>query len=110
MLAIEVAFLTGQITLCLLLGPKVLGLRGYAWQYPTNWGSYTEILNRGLNGYWGGLWHQTFRFAFAAPTNYLIKNKYIEARSTTAKILSLVFAFGISGILHTAGSITQIPK
>ena len=109
-LALEMAFLTGSIGLCLLLGPKVLGLRGYAWQYPTNWGSYTNILNKGLNGFWGSVWHQTFRFAFGAPTNYLIRNKYIEPPSTAAKVLGLFFAFGISGFLHLAGSISQLPQ
>ncbi|TVY36969.1 hypothetical protein LSUB1_G005480 [Lachnellula subtilissima] len=109
-LALEVAFLTGSIAQCLLLGPKVLGLRGHAWQYSTNWGSISNVLNKGLNGFWGSFWHQTFRFAFAAPTNFLIKNKYIEARSTAAKFLGLFFAFGISGFLHLAGSVSQLPQ
>ncbi|TVY17969.1 hypothetical protein LARI1_G003797 [Lachnellula arida] len=109
-LALEVAFLTGSIMQCLILGPKVLGLRGYAWQYSTNWGSATNVLNKGLNGFWGSFWHQTFRFAFAAPTNFLIKNKYIEARSTAAKVLGLFLAFGISGFLHLAGSVSQLPQ
>ncbi|TVY26061.1 hypothetical protein LHYA1_G004279 [Lachnellula hyalina] len=109
-LALEVAFLTGSIMHCLLLGPKVLGLRGHAWQYSTNWGSVSNVLNKGLNGFWGSFWHQTFRFAFAAPTNFLIKNKYIEARSAAAKILGLFFAFGISGFLHLAGSVSQLPQ
>ncbi|TVY44277.1 O-Mevalon transferase [Lachnellula occidentalis] len=109
-LALEMAFLTGSIIQCLLLGPKVLGLRGYAWQYSTNWGSIDNVLNKGLNGFWGSFWHQTFRFAFAAPTNFLIRNNYIEARSTAAKFFGLFFAFGISGFLHLAGSVSQLPQ
>ena len=107
--ALEMVFMLLPLGMCLLCGPSVLGLRAEAWYYPSTWGSFSNISNKGLNGLWGGWWHQTFRFVFAAPTNYLIKNGYLKARSTAAKLSALFFAFGISGCLHAAGSVTQFP-
>jgi hypothetical protein len=109
-IALEMVFMLVPLSMCLLLGPSIVGLRGEAWHYPSTWGSFSNILNKGLNGLWGGWWHQTFRFVFAAPTNYLIEKGYLKARSTEAKLCALCFAFGISGILHTCGSITQLVK
>ncbi|KAH8602683.1 hypothetical protein B0O99DRAFT_603956 [Bisporella sp. PMI_857] len=110
MTAIEMALLFSPLGLCLLLGPRYLGLRGEPWYYPTNWGSFSNITNKGLNGLWGSWWHQIFRFIFAAPTNFLISNGYVKPRSWYAKLLALFFAFGISGSLHGSGSITQFPR
>jgi hypothetical protein len=109
-LALEMVFMLAPIFFCLMLGPKVLGLRGAAWQYPTQFGYfYSNVSQKGLAGLWGGWWHQFFRSVFTAPTNFLIDNGYIDRGSTLAKFLGLVFAFGISGGLHAAGSITQLP-
>ena len=109
--SLEMVFLLAPLSFSLILGPSsFLGLRGEAWYYPTAWGSMTPILNKGLGGLWGGWWHQTFRFAFAAPTNFLISNRYIEPRSPTTKLVSLFFAFSISGLLHAGGSKSQFPS
>ncbi|CZT08250.1 uncharacterized protein RCO7_11205 [Rhynchosporium graminicola] len=93
----------------LVLGPEILGLRGESYYYSTSWGSFSNITTRGLNGLWGGWWHQSFRFVFSSPTNYLIRNGYISPKSSAARIIALIFAFGISGVFHAAGSITQFP-
>lgn len=108
--AVEMEFMLAPLILCYVLGPHVLGLRGEAWYYPTTWGSFNNILEKGLNGLWGSWWHQTFRFAFAAPTNWAIGNGYVNARSMGARVLALVSAFGISGFLHGAGSTSQLPR
>ena len=108
--SLEMVFILAPLGFSLIFGPKVLGLRAESWYYSTTWGSFTKILDKGLNGLWGSWWHQTFRFAFSAPSNYLIANGHVKARSPAAKILALVFAFGISGFLHTGGSISQLPK
>lgn len=100
----------GPLVMCLLLGPKVIGQRGESWYYPTTWGSSSNILDKGLNGLWGSWWHQTFRVSFTAPANFLIDNEYISKRSISSKSIQLFFAFGISGMLHYAGSITQLAK
>jgi hypothetical protein len=109
-IALEMVFMLMPLLMCLILGPSVVGLRGEAWYYPSTWGSFNNILDNGLNGLWGGWWHQTFRFAFAAPTNYLIEHNYVKPRSMQAKLSALLFAFGISGLLHTAGSVTSFAK
>jgi hypothetical protein len=110
LVSLEMVFKLCPLGFCLLLGPKVLGLRGEAWYYPTTWGSWSRVMDHGLNGLWGSWWHQTFRFAFSAPSNFLIGNGYVHPHSFIAKVLALIFAFGISGILHSGGSISQFPK
>ncbi len=107
--ALETIFQLAPLGLCLILGPRVFDLRGEAWMYPTTWGMLDTILSKGLNGLWGGWWHQTFRFAFSAPTHFLIKHSIIKPKSPEAKLIGLVVAFGISGLLHAGGSITQFP-
>ncbi|KAK0129445.1 hypothetical protein ONS96_000017 [Cadophora gregata f. sp. sojae] len=108
--SLEMVFLLVPLLLCLLSGPSIFGLRAEPWYYPTTWGSWSNITSKGLNGLWGGWWHQTFRFIFSAPSNFLIANGYIKAGSPTAKVLAFVFAFGISGILHAGGSVSQFPS
>ncbi|RDL40082.1 uncharacterized protein BP5553_00061 [Venustampulla echinocandica] len=106
---LEMLLFLAPLGMSSLLGPKVLGQRAEAWYYPTTWGSFSIVLDKGLNGLWGSWWHQTFRFAFAAPTVSLESNGYIHARSKATKLIALFFAFGISGLLHAGGSITQLP-
>jgi hypothetical protein len=108
--SLEMIFLIPPLLLSLLLGPSILGLRAHAIYYPSTWGALSNIATKGLNGLWGSWWHQTFRFAFSAPSNYLIANKYIQAHSTLARVSALFFAFAISGILHSGGSISQFPS
>ncbi|CZR51304.1 uncharacterized protein PAC_01179 [Phialocephala subalpina] len=110
MISLEMVFLLAPIIFSLLLGPKVLGVWGEPWMYPTTWGSWSKVMNKGLNGLWGSWWHQTFRFAFSAPSNFLIEKGYINPKSAAARVAAMVFAFGISGIIHTGGSISQFPK
>lgn len=109
-LSLEMVFMMAPLGLSILLSPSLLGQTAEAWYYPTTWGSFSSsVLEKGLNGLWGSWWHQTFRFAFAAPTNHLIANGIIKPHTNTTRILSLLFAFGISGLLHSAGSISQFP-
>lgn len=109
-ISLEMIFLLAPIIFSLLLGPRVFGVWGESWMYPTTWGSWSKVMNKGLNGLWGSWWHQTFRFAFSAPSNFLIDNGYIEAKSATARIVAMVGAFGTSGIIHAGGSVSQFPK
>ncbi|EPE28134.1 hypothetical protein GLAREA_04925 [Glarea lozoyensis ATCC 20868] len=105
---IEMAFQQAPLGFCLFLGPRVLGQRADPWYYATSWGSFSNILDKGLAGLWGRWWHQTFRFCFSAPTQFFIRNNYVSAHSKYAKLVGGLFAFGISGLLHSAGSVSQI--
>lgn len=107
--AIEFTELLAPLVFCVLLGPNIMGLRGAAWQYPTTWGGYSVILNKSLNGLWGGWWHQTFRIGFAAPSNYLIKHGWMKRKSLLGQIIQLTIAFFISGSLHFCASVSQLP-
>ena len=90
-----------------LVGPRYLGLRAAPWQYPDIYGSYGIVLRKGLAGWWGGWWHQTFRFAFEAPTRFFVSKFGWAERGTKAKMLGLVIAFGSSALLHASGSSTM---
>ena len=108
--ALEFISLYVPFLLCILLGPSILGVRGEAWLYPTTWGSLENVFAKGLVGLWGGLWHQTFRFGFLAPSNYLIHQGLLSPRSRTIKLISLLAAFTASGVIHACASITQFPR
>ncbi|KAK2040519.1 hypothetical protein LZ31DRAFT_557782 [Colletotrichum somersetense] len=88
---------------------KVYPIRGELWQYSTVFGSFSQILDRGLAGFWGSWWHQTFRHTFSAPVNFAIKHEYLKKEARSTKILGLLVAFLTSGLLHAAGSISSIP-
>ncbi|KAL2877816.1 hypothetical protein SGCOL_006979 [Colletotrichum sp. CLE4] len=89
---------------------KVFPLRGELWQYSTVFGSFTQILDRGLAGFWGAWWHQTFRHAFSAPVSWAVKRGYLEKGTRSTKAIGMSTAFLLSGLLHGAGSVSAIPE
>lgn len=91
-----------------ILGSKLIGVRGEPWMYPKEWGSYSTVLNRGLGGFWGDWWHQTFRFAFEAFPGRITEMLSIEARSVPGKTIQLLIAFSLSGSIHGFASYTSI--
>ncbi|KAF7515263.1 hypothetical protein G7054_g14665 [Neopestalotiopsis clavispora] len=93
-----------------LLGPPVLGFRVDPWHLPSMTGSFAEVLDRGLAGFWGAWWHQTFRFGFAAPTRWMIRNGYVEDKSPAAAAVGALVAFVQSGFIHGMGSYTTLPR
>lgn len=105
--SLSLAFANIEIFLSCVLGATVLGLRGEPWYYPPVMGGISHILDKGLNGLWGGCWHQTFRNFFTVPTKYLIKEGYIKAGHYYTKIIGLFLAFALSGFLHWAGAKTS---
>jgi len=92
-----------------IIGPRYLGLRAEPWQYPDHYGSYSTVFRKGLAGWWGAWWHQTFRFAFEAPQKWMVRKLGWDEREMKAKMLGLVVAFTCSGCLHAAGSSTLWP-
>ncbi|KAK4105520.1 hypothetical protein N658DRAFT_417061 [Parathielavia hyrcaniae] len=75
--------------------------RADLWQHPTLFGSLFcagSVPGRGLAGFWGGFWHQTFRAGFVAPADYLLS------------LVQVAIAFILSGLLHAAGNYTSVTR
>ncbi|GAB7362116.1 hypothetical protein MBLNU230_g2144t1 [Neophaeotheca triangularis] len=106
--ALFTIFKLGPLFFCGVLGPKWIGVRGEAWMQPDSFGSYQPVFDKGLAGWWGGWWHQTFRRAFEAPGTRILEATGIEPRSELGKFISLCVAFFLSGCLHACGSYTQL--
>ncbi|CAK3939945.1 Hypothetical predicted protein [Lecanosticta acicola] len=108
-LALNEIFRLGPLFFCALLGPSRIGLRGAPWMNPPDfYGDFRAVLDKGLAGWWGSWWHQTFRFAFEAPGSALLAHLSIPKTSQKGKLLSLFIAFALSGSLHACGSHTQL--
>ncbi|OLN82064.1 hypothetical protein CCHL11_08687 [Colletotrichum chlorophyti] len=89
---------------------KFFPMRGELWQYSTVFGSFSQVLDRGLAGFWGAWWHQTFRHTFSAPSSWLIKHGYLKKGTLSTKLVGMSIAFLLSGLLHGSGSVTAIPE
>ena len=82
-----------------------LPTRREAWWNPTHFGNAMAVFDRGLAGFWGAWWHQSFRTVFTAPTEYLIRRGFISGpRSVGAVRANMLFPFLISASMHAAGS------
>ncbi|ROT36910.1 hypothetical protein SODALDRAFT_361742 [Sodiomyces alkalinus F11] len=89
----------------------VYPLRAELWRYSSVFGSLDLVLDRGLAGFWGACWHQTFRAPFAGPGTWLSSragHHLFPPRSSAAKAATAFFAFFQSGILHGCGSRTSL--
>ncbi|MCJ1485228.1 hypothetical protein MMC06_005402 [Schaereria dolodes] len=104
---LQTIFAMGPLFFVGLVGPRYIGVRAEVWQYPDMYGSYKTVFAKGLAGWWGGWWHQTFRFAFEAPSKWLEGKLGWEKRSAKSKVLALLVAFGCSGCLHATASYTM---
>lgn len=117
--AITVIMKFWQLVCAFALAP-VLGTRAELWHYPTLMGGFAHnVLDRGLAGYWGAWWHQTFRVAFGAPAAWLGLAASggsggggagdSRRRRVISKSLAGFFAFAQSGFLHALGSASCLP-
>ncbi|KAI9874860.1 MAG: hypothetical protein M1830_009199 [Pleopsidium flavum] len=107
--ALQTIFFLGPLLFVGLIGPKYIGARGEPWMYPDAFGSYRSIFDKGLAGWWGGWWHQTFRFAFDSSSNWAVAKLGWDRKSLKGKVLHLLIAFSLSGSLHACGSYTMWP-
>lgn len=80
--------------------------RGELWQYTSIFGSFSHVLDRGLAGWWGSWWHQTFRLQFVAPAKYLIDHGYLNKKTLLTQVITMYISFFQSGLLHAAGSVS----
>jgi hypothetical protein len=103
--ALQTIFSLAPLVFSGLLGPYI-GARSEPWIYPETWGSFTIVLDKGLAGWWSSWWHQTFRFAFEAPSLRACEALNLDRRSVAAKAIQLLTAFGLSGLLHACGTYT----
>lgn len=107
--ALRAIFKMGPVFFVGILGPKVVGVRGESWMNPADmFGNFNHVLDSGLAGWWGAWWHQTFRFAFRQPGDWLVALLGFEQRSIPGKLASTWVAFFLSGVLHATGSYTQL--
>ena len=107
--ALHLVFASHQLVCCFLLR-RWLGTRSELWHYPSILGSFDQVLENGLAGFWGAWWHQTFRQAFSAPTLWLDRNGHLQKLSTVqTKVVASLIAFAQSSFLHASGSLTCLP-
>ncbi|KAI1432395.1 membrane bound O-acyl transferase family-domain-containing protein [Xylaria sp. CBS 124048] len=112
-----------------LYGPPIIGFRAHPWHLPSLSGSWMQILDYGLSGFWGGWWHQTFRFGFLAPARWLVRHGYLPSprnrngsgdgngngngnaskMGMMSPIITTLIAFAQSGLIHAAGSYSTVP-
>ncbi|KAI1118793.1 hypothetical protein F5Y14DRAFT_446608 [Nemania sp. NC0429] len=118
-IALQYAWNAGAIFLALCC-PPILGFRAHPWHLPSLFGSFTQVLDHGLSGFWGAWWHQSFRVGFSAPTKWLLRHGYLPSprpktgggRQSTALVTPLagaVIAFAQSALIHGAGSYSSVP-
>lgn len=118
LLALNIIFRLSPLLFCQILRPQILGLRGEPLLNPVDFfgNFFPQICHHGLAGWWGGFWHQTFRFAFTCPTERILEfwwwgqQQHMEKKKKTArgKMVGVIVAFGLSGFLHACGSWTQL--
>ncbi|PGH01213.1 hypothetical protein AJ79_07984 [Helicocarpus griseus UAMH5409] len=67
------------------------------------------ILDYGVLGFWSKWWHQLFRFTFLQPSSWVYARLPRRLhKPLIRRTLQLYIVFGLSGLLHAAGSYTQL--
>ncbi|KAL2199276.1 hypothetical protein P885DRAFT_30818 [Corynascus similis CBS 632.67] len=107
---------------------SLFGVRAELWQHPSLFGGLVpSVLDRGLAGFWGGWWHQTFRAGFVAPARWLLRlrshnhhhsdphprpqsHKSTRENKMHQILLESFLAFTLSGLIHSAGGYTAVPR
>ncbi|KAF5966410.1 hypothetical protein FCOIX_12540 [Fusarium coicis] len=84
-------------------------MRRELWQYTNIFGPISQVLDRGLAGWWGAFWHQTFRLQFLAPAKFLVDHGYLQRGTLRAQIFTMSLSFIQSGLLHAGGSLSSMP-
>lgn len=108
-LAIDLMITLYQLLSHILLR-RLLGTRSELWHYPCVYGSFVYgVLDKGIVGFWGAYWHQTFRVTFSAPGVWLGRRGYLDPYSAKGKALAGLIAFAQSGFLHALGSVSCLP-
>ena len=69
--------------------------------WPSFFGNFSAISNRGLRGLWGSWWHQINREFVSTPGSFLIGALSLPRKSLTGYTILVVTSFFFSGVLHT---------
>ena len=102
---------TIQTLLCMhVLGSTVIGIPGEGWMYPPLYGPLSAAFEKGIRGWWGTFWHQSFRLPLTAAGTWVISSSRIDPQSQVAKVVRLLVAFALSGGIHFAESCTTWPR
>ena len=88
-------------------GGKHLGIWSEPWLYPDHFASYTVVFERGLRGWWGQWWHQSFRAVFEAGSGWIVDTLGVQKRSLTGTVVVILTSFVMSGLIHASGSKSQ---
>lgn len=83
--------------------------RNIPWMYASAFGSVGEVFDKGLGGFWGSWWHQTFRQSFLGPATFLLKTGWIRKGTLAGNAVALISTFAMSGLLHASGSLSAMP-
>ncbi|KAL4919433.1 membrane bound O-acyl transferase family-domain-containing protein [Aspergillus aurantiobrunneus] len=80
------------------------------WLYADQFGQFAAILDDGLSGTWGKWWHQMFRFGFISTAKWIISFLpfAVSSHRSLRRMITTIVAFGISGLIHSFGSYTQL--
>ncbi|OKL64409.1 hypothetical protein UA08_00215 [Talaromyces atroroseus] len=97
-----------------------------AWLYPESFGSAAAVLDHGLIGTWNTWWHQLFRFGFSECSRFISDllllpcnqkqgdnnnnddndKNHTSFYKSARRILQVMLAFSLSGLVHAMGSYT----
>ena len=80
------------------------------WLYPSLFGPFSAVFDRGLAGMWGTWWHQYYRFDFLSCSKWVMQFlPQLVVRSRVAHgLVQTVIGFAVSGLDHGLGSYTAI--
>lgn len=84
--------------------------RDIPWIYASAFGSFADVFERGLAGFWGSWWHQTFRQCFMSPATLLFNLGLIQKGTMTGSLVTLITSFAASALLHSMGSLSAMPR
>lgn len=81
-----------------------------AWIYPSLFGPFSAVFDRGVAGIWGTWWHQYFRFDFVSCSQWIMQ--FLPRRVVKSRVahglVQTVIGFAVSALDHGLGSYTVI--
>ena len=101
-------FLLAPLVFGVLLGPQYIGQHAWPWLYPSYFGPPSQVWQKGIAGFWGGWWHQLFRYAFEQAGEFVAGGLEWDKKTQRGTILRVFMAFFCSAVLHACASYTTL--